>query len=270
MTTAVASDGDDHRRRLEELLAELRRLDPGASLGTVGDAAAVRFRARRADLRARIQAARLAAHDRGRDDLTAAVDAIVARAPKNLRPVVMPRPATRPFDPDETYWSPAAILGFRGWRITGGVLHGAKRAWPTPHYVAGCLRGNQEIPSAEVPHTRGECGAPPCGVYATKEPPPIVDMFIDLGAPIAIGLVELSGKVVEHEYGYRGAEATAVAMVVIAGSRATIVARAAMNRLFEDARPFVDEARRGAVIGPQKLRETLITLRVGHESRRAA
>jgi hypothetical protein len=280
VTTAVAPGGDDHQQRLEELLAQLRRLDPSASLGSTGDAASVRFRARSNDLRARLQAARQAQHDRGRDDLTAALDAIVARAPQRLRPVFKPRPATRPFDPNEAFWSPTAILGFRGWQITDRVLHGAKRAWPTPRYVAGCLRGSQEILTTDVPHTRGECGAPPCGIYATKEPGPIVDMFIDLGAPFALGLVELAGKVVEHEYGYRAAEATAVAMVVIVGGRVVNVDRVPatglfddrtpMESLFEDARPFVDEASRGPVVGPEQLREILSTLRVGHESRRAA
>ncbi len=282
MTTAFASDGDDHRKRLEELLALLRRLDPDASLGAPDDAVSVRFRARQADFRARFLAAQLAEHDRGRDDLTAALDAIIGRAPARLRPTRLPRPATPRFDPNDVFWSPTPILGFRGWHVRDGRLHGAVRPWPTPIHHAGCVkRGRQDVaPAIDVPHTNGECGRPACGIYATKEPGPIVDMFIDLGGAVAVGIVELSGKVVEHEYGYRAGVAMAVAMVVVAGSRAVVVDRShagtlfpdrsPMDGLFADPHPFVERALRGAVVGPESLRDMLLGLRTGYEGRRAA
>jgi hypothetical protein len=135
---------------------------------------------------------------------------IVGSAPSTLP--VRSRPSPSLWDPTldrNTYWSPTPILGFRVWEV-GKQLHGAKRPWPTPTYEAGCLRGGTELQDDQIPHTGG-CRKPPCGIYAMKDP----DALLRYGGPErAIGLVELSGKVVEHDFGYRARRATAVFLVV--------------------------------------------------------
>lgn len=97
-----------------------------------------------------------------------------------------------------------------------GRLHGAWRAWDRPFREARCVTGRTELDDGEVPHTDGRCGEPPCGIYAFKEPAQVLAAF---GLPEArrrnvYGLVALSGKVVEHERGYRGQRAAVVAAAV--------------------------------------------------------
>jgi hypothetical protein len=262
VTRPAAAGDDDHLDRLHDLLGRLRQLDPNASMGAVDDAPALRLRARRADVRRRLLAELQAEHDRGLHDLQVSLDAIVARAPARLRPPTPKVTATRPVTPTETYWSPTAIVGWRGWQVRQGLLQGAKRAWASPRYSAGCLRGRSEILAADVPHSNGECTFPPCGIYASKEPEPIVDMFIDLGTPIALGLVELTGKVVEHEYGYRAAAATAVAMVLVVDARmAVVVGAERVAELFARPESFFGSTATGEVATPARLIEALARLR---------
>lgn len=110
-------------------------------------------------------------------------------------------------------WSPVPVLGFRIWDVGPSGFHGFKQQWTTPHLEAECLttRDNPE----EVPHTDGICGEPACGIYAAKDP---ASLHSSAGSHpqsrIAIGLVGMSGKVVEHEMGYRAAEATVLALGV--------------------------------------------------------
>jgi hypothetical protein len=124
-----------------------------------------------------------------------------------------PRPVAAP--PGE-FWSPRAVLGFRMWEVRGR-LQGAWRAWDRPFREARCVSGRAERDDGDVPHTDGRCGEPPCGIYAFKEPAQLLASF---GLPEgsrrnAYGLVALSGKVVEHERGYRGQRARVVAAAVV-------------------------------------------------------
>jgi hypothetical protein len=128
-----------------------------------------------------------------------------------------PRPARRrrpPPPPD--FWSPRPVLGFRMWEMRGR-LHGAWRAWDRPIYRARCVTGRGERDDGQVPHTDGRCGTPPCGLYAFKEPEQLLAAF---GLPEGsvrwvMGLVALTGKVVEHERGYRGQQGQVVAAAVV-------------------------------------------------------
>ncbi len=114
------------------------------------------------------------------------------------------------------FWSPQPVLGFRGWQLRG-MLHGVFRAWPEPEYGAGCSSGFDEIHDPNVPHTDGSCGRPPCGIYAYKDPAKLFEGDVSLSnlQNRAFGLVALRGKVVEHEYGYRGARALALAVGIV-------------------------------------------------------
>jgi hypothetical protein len=163
---------------------------------------------------------RLAAWERGRRELETWLVDTVARAPSVY---VSPTPPSvggtapgshLPWEtPAPTYWSPTPILGYRAWRVMKTGVNGAVKRWKSPSYDAGCVAyGMREVRDDEVPHTNGECASPHCGIYALKDAQ-------DLRPPQqhgwnAFGLVELSGKVVEHEIGYRAGRATAIAVVV--------------------------------------------------------
>lgn len=110
-------------------------------------------------------------------------------------------------------WTPRAIRGFRMWRVKPGGLHGATNVhWSSPTMEATCLRS---VPLEDVPHREARCGPPACGIYTTKR---LEDLDPGkagwLGTDQAVGVVAMSGKVVEHDNGYRAARATVVAIAV--------------------------------------------------------
>jgi hypothetical protein len=111
-------------------------------------------------------------------------------------------------------WSPVPVLGFRMWTMQPFGLHGAKVTWRLPEMQAECLTtGGRD----GVPHSDGRCGRLGCGVYATKELGPLVGAHLHQQShSYAVGLVALSGKVVEHEFGYRAERAEIVALVAVA------------------------------------------------------
>ena len=112
-------------------------------------------------------------------------------------------------------WSPFPVIGFRLWGWRDGALHGAWQPWKTTSKTATCGRGN-----TEVPHSDGRCGRLGCGIYATKDLPALLEEHTrpnDHG--YLAGMVELTGKVVEHENGYRAARAEVVAGVLVGAGR---------------------------------------------------
>ncbi len=111
-------------------------------------------------------------------------------------------------------WSPTPVKGFRAWRLEGNKVMGAQVHWPSPTLIGQCLR---DIPGEDVPHPVSRCGPPACGIYAVKN----LDMFgqaIKIDHSV-IGVVAMTGKVVEHEHGYRAGAATAIAVVASDGRR---------------------------------------------------
>jgi len=107
-------------------------------------------------------------------------------------------------------WSPRPVLGYRLWGVSDEELHGVKLAWTSRNLTATCLTTRD---SGEIPHSDGRCGRLGCGVYAAKTVDPLYKEFNVWGMTnVALGLVALSGKVVEHDDGYRAAEATVVAL----------------------------------------------------------
>jgi hypothetical protein len=115
-------------------------------------------------------------------------------------------------------WSPVPLLGYRMWKRRNGRLHGARALWEQPRLEAQCVAPSGLVrDSAGVPHTNGECRRPQCGIYAFKG----VDVVISglAGRDNAVGLVALSGKVVEHDRGYRSRHAEVVALAAaVAGT----------------------------------------------------
>ncbi|NQV07215.1 hypothetical protein HQ535_11745 [bacterium] len=155
--------------------------------------------------------------------LAALIDRIQQRAAAGTghrdpppQPTFPPRQAFSPTAP--AHWSPHAVPGYRMWEVRNG-LQGVYLRWDSPIYEAGCLgrKGATERHDDEVPHTDGRCGRPPCGLYAARE---AMDLdFPALVSPgtrrFAVGLVALSGKVVEHTNGYRARRAEVRALAVL-------------------------------------------------------
>lgn len=114
-------------------------------------------------------------------------------------------------------WSPIPVFGYRLWWITHAGLSGATGfVWYRPHLSARC-GGAVGTDDGEVPHTDGRCGKPPCGIYALKNPETILRFGISRSPDVAghmLGLTALSGKVVEHDGGYRAQHAQVVAVAV--------------------------------------------------------
>ncbi len=107
-------------------------------------------------------------------------------------------------------WSPTPVLGYRLWAVGRDALHGVKMPWPGRSLAATCLSNGD---GGELPHSDGRCGRLGCGIYAAKTVDPLYTEFdVSTIGDVALGLVALTGKVVEHDAGYRGAEATVVAL----------------------------------------------------------
>ena len=149
-------------------------------------------------------------------------------------------------------WSPTPVLGYRLWGVGEEALHGVKMPWLDRTLVATCLsRGGAE----EIPHTDGRCGRLGCGVYAAKSVDPLYTEF-DVSAigDVALGLVELSGKVVEHDEGYRAASATVIALAASLGEHLLLTSdTAAIDAAFAD--PTVIRCEQKIEIEGQRLAE---------------
>lgn len=192
------------------------------------------------------------------DDL---VDRVTRRPPplpptRTRRPTPLRVPAAE--DPGAEWWSPHSIYGYRMWELRWGRLHGAWSAWDTPVKTAECLSDDRApaVPPGPIPHAAGECGTPPCGIYALKDPEGLA-AAVDVGlrrlarlSTYALGLVTLTGRVVEHDHGYRGERAEVVSLAVITGAVArpacltTLTGSAAIADSFRDPIPLTARAER--------------------------
>lgn len=122
-------------------------------------------------------------------------------------------------------WSPVPVLGYRLWAMRRGRLEGARNHWRLPSYVASC-----SAYGGETPHSDGRCGRLGCGVYATKSLGGLLDMHVDAASHSYVAaLVALTGKVVEHEHGYRAAAASVTAAYAVWPDR--VMATADMERI---------------------------------------
>ena len=169
-------------------------------------------------------------------DLKAAMDKFKATPPPQQRiwnsapPVVQPTPLPAP----EPFWSPTPVYGFRAWEISygyypytftdiegpvlDGTLVGKVTPWNTSMLDATCHETSLSVGAVDAGHAPAEHDAPHwgchCGVYVTDDPNHnsvrgidrlLPDYYSYSIAPYAIGVVELTGTVVQHETGARGA-----------------------------------------------------------------
>jgi len=113
----------------------------------------------------------------------------------------------------EEAWSPFPVLGYRMWLVDEHGFCGVKRVWASSTMNARCLTTGEDD---EVPHTDGRCGNPACGIYATKSVRHLLgERLPRTDDTIAVGLVGMSGKVVEHRRGYRAQRTTVLALVLL-------------------------------------------------------
>lgn len=153
------------------------------------------------------------------------------------QPVSYGQAAAKPIPPEghtlnteEVMWSPTPIMGYRLWDVRSNGLFGSWQKWAEPKMVATCVSGEG------VPHVGRPCSdvAFGCGVYTAKSVRRVLKMFgITPHARIAVGLVGMEGRVVEHVHGYRAERATVQAMVIVlAGNLWGIGTPAKVARVF--------------------------------------
>lgn len=140
-------------------------------------------------------------------------------------------------------WSPTPVTGYRVWAVVENRLQGATgHVWDTPQLDAECGRSRT---NRDLPHTDSHCSrfGHGCGVYAAKDP-----ARLEEGDSIwVLGVVHLSGKVVEHEHGYRAACAGVKAVVAQAEGRLLATCDSALiSDLFAD--PIATIRRSGSEI----------------------
>lgn len=112
-------------------------------------------------------------------------------------------------------WSPSPVTGYRVWAVVEDRLQGATgHVWDTPRLEAECdrSRGNRDLPHTDHLCSRFGHG---CGIYAAKDP----GRLEEGKSAWVVGIVHLSGKVVEHEHGYRAFRARVVAVAAQAEGR---------------------------------------------------
>jgi hypothetical protein len=130
-------------------------------------------------------------------------------------------------------WSPTPVLGYRIWDVGPSGFHGFRQHWTEPALQAYCP-GRQTYD--EVPHTDGRCGERPCGIYAAKNVRTLLLSAEDHPTSrLAVGLVAMTGKVVEHEKGYRASNTQVVAMAIAQNEQPFLTAdRWQVESLFRD------------------------------------
>jgi hypothetical protein len=125
--------------------------------------------------------------------------------------------------------------------------------WRTPDQLASCSR------AGEVPHTDGRCTRRPCGITGAKSLEDLVRGYADSPGRAAIGRMELTGKVVEHERGYRGACARVNGLVLISTSRFAVAEdHAAISSAMADPVSYFDR------FGRVRNRSDLLSLVTAH------
>lgn len=131
------------------------------------------------------------------------------------------------------WWSNEPVIGFRMWRFDNGKFRGSHGGfWASRRMTARCeKKRSHELSGFPIPHDEMVCDWPPCGVYAMKRAAPIVETVVDnldlTDEPmiLAAGTVALSGRVIEHEYGYRGEHAEVTSLCTIARNEPIVTLR---------------------------------------------
>jgi len=140
-------------------------------------------------------------------------------------------------------WSPTPVTGYRVWAVVENRLQGATgHVWESARIDAECDRSRA---NRDLPHTDSHCSrfGHGCGIYAAKDPTRLEEGQ----SSWVLGVVHLSGKVVEHDHGYRAARAGVKAVAAQAEGRLLATCDSALiSDLFTD--PIATIRRSGRVI----------------------
>lgn len=111
-------------------------------------------------------------------------------------------------------WSPQPVVGYRLWTVgeEGHLVGATGRWWEQPSMIATCEAAQD---GDDLPHTARRCSdlGHGCGIYAVKEVSALATLHP--GQSWVMGIVFLTGKVVEHEHGYRGGRADVAAALAV-------------------------------------------------------
>lgn len=110
-------------------------------------------------------------------------------------------------------WTPIPITSFTMWHLVDSAMHDGSVPWQTNVAVGRCTQA--EEPPA--PHAIDRCAAAGCGIVGLKRAGDLAGFAHDGIA--AIGRLEMSGRVVEHEHGFRSQLAEVVAVIATDGRR---------------------------------------------------
>jgi hypothetical protein len=146
------------------------------------------------------------------------------RIPDGIEPVVGYRAWRFELDRQGVSLYPLSLLGedggpsvwnlaVRGWATASCLINPRKGL----HVVGDCACGGDDprCPICSPPHPAPQEGCS-CGFYALKAVP--LDMSCG-GSDFVFGRVELAGKVIEHDFGYRAERARIAELIPISGAQ---------------------------------------------------
>ena len=129
----------------------------------------------------------------------------------------------------ETVFTPMPIVGYRMWRLGPGTIRGLSgQLWRSAAMDAACTNGPEGSPHLPTAPCRGRCGinayTTPAQLLAAarsiRGPRRLSASSPHIGIPIPealYGVVSLSGRVVEHDHGFRGQRARVIGLVMVHG-----------------------------------------------------
>lgn len=111
---------------------------------------------------------------------------------------------------DGPCWTPTPIVGYSRFDVVDGALHDGDHRWDGSTLRPACPAGR-----VSPPHEHAACRGAACGVLVWKA----LDRLPDVsGAELAaIVEVSISGRIVEHDLGYRGESGRIAALMAFDG-----------------------------------------------------
>lgn len=112
-----------------------------------------------------------------------------------------------------TDWTPIPIASFTMWELSGESMDDGAVSWRGRTAVGTCGLSA----TGDLPHTTKRCIRSECGIVGYRD----LTMLGDVPSEglVGVGRLQMSGRVVEHEHGYRAELAEVVALIATDGSR---------------------------------------------------
>lgn len=112
-----------------------------------------------------------------------------------------------------TDWTPIPIVSFTMWELSGNTMRDDAVSWRGRRAVGTC----DGSAAGDLPHTTEACARGGCGIVGFRDLGLLGDVPSD--DLVCVGRLHMSGRVVEHEHGYRAELAEVVALIATDGSR---------------------------------------------------